>query len=159
MLISIFIIIFNKWATFLEGGILSGHTMFNLKGSSILTISELLCCSFGSWHTRLTDGRCSICSMKLEDHKNSSTLQDFKLVNMWLLPEISHCVIDYTFSLCQILWRVSTPERFSDLHFMVYPLLTYRIHLNHLYIRLNVPCIYNCYRLYIPFVRTTTAKK
>ena len=44
---------------FLEGGILSGHTTFNLKGSSIPTASMLPCCSFGSCHTRLTDGRCS----------------------------------------------------------------------------------------------------
>ena len=32
---------------------------FNLKGSSIPTISELLWCSFRSCHARLTDGRCS----------------------------------------------------------------------------------------------------
>ena len=66
VLISIFIIILNKWATFLEGGILSEHTTFNLKCSSIPTILELLCCSLGSCNTRLTDGRYSICSMKLE---------------------------------------------------------------------------------------------
>ena len=38
---------------------LSGHTTFNLKGSSIPTVSELPCCSFRSCHTRLTNGRCS----------------------------------------------------------------------------------------------------
>ena len=43
----------------LEGGILSGHTTFNLNGSSIPTISEPLCCSFRSCHARLTEGRCS----------------------------------------------------------------------------------------------------
>ena len=32
---------------------------FNLKGSSISTVVELPCCSFKSFHTRLTDGKCS----------------------------------------------------------------------------------------------------
>ena len=32
---------------------------FNLKGSSIPTVSELLCCSFRSCHARLTDGKCT----------------------------------------------------------------------------------------------------
>ena len=39
---------------------------FNLKGSSIPTISQLLCCSFRSCHARLTDGRCSSFILHIE---------------------------------------------------------------------------------------------
>ena len=38
---------------------LSSCPIFNLKGSSIPTISELLCYSLGSCHARLKEGRCS----------------------------------------------------------------------------------------------------
>ena len=41
---------------------------------------------------------------------------------------------------------------------MVYPLLTYRIHLNYLYSHKTKRCLRNSYRIYIPFVRTTMAK-
>ena len=39
---------------------------FNLKGSSIPTVSELLCCSFRWYHARLTDGRCSSFILHIE---------------------------------------------------------------------------------------------
>ena len=45
--------------------------------------------------------------------------------------------------------------RFQSFKWSIPSLATYRIHLNYLYIRLNVACIYNSYRIYIPFVRTS----
>ena len=39
---------------------------FKLKGSSIPTVSELLCCSFRSCHARLIDGRCSSFILHIE---------------------------------------------------------------------------------------------
>jgi len=50
-----------------EGEIFSGHTTFNQKVSLIPTTVELPCCSFISFHTRLTD---RYSNMILHNHRH-----------------------------------------------------------------------------------------
>ena len=64
----------------------SYKTHFNLKGSSIPTISELQCCSFRSRNARLTDGRCSSFIPHIE-HLPSVNL-------VWHDPKLQHSSSD-----------------------------------------------------------------